>query len=484
MKQVVIVGGGIAGLTAAALIAQEGHAVTVLEGSREWGGSAGKFTRRDLTYPVGATLGMGFEPGGIHARVLDHLGVTHQVEPLDVVMTIRIEGRLIHYYQNRDAFLTELTSHFPEQASSIRAFFAEIEQIHEAIRPLMAELPALPLQDLADVRRLVRHTKSVVLLPYFPLTIGHLLRKHRLADTLFAQVIDGILLDSMQTGQEASALLGAVALSIYHEGAYYVPGGLYRLAEQLKETAEASGATCLLGRKVTSIRKTPDGFLIEDRRGRLTLADAVICAVPLEGIREVVSSDIRRTLRRTYQRQEKLQQWATFTYYAAIPESIILSDEAFRQVHDPSLPSGHAFISLSRPDDRLRAPAGQRTLTMSCHVPIGTFDKTDRKRYDEQVEVMSAIFEAILEQQFPGFVQQAIERHPGGPGAWVRYTFRPDGGVGGYPQRPSTSLLFAAPFRTGIDHFFAIGDTIFPGAGTIGATTSAIHVARQFDVRL
>lgn len=484
MKHVAIIGGGIAGLTAAALIAQEGHAVTLLEGSREWGGSAGKFTRRDLTYPVGATLGMGFEAGGIHARVLDHLGVTHHVEPLDVVMTIRALGHTIHYYQDRLAFLTELTSHFPEQASSIRAFFNEINQIHEAIRPLMAELPALPLQDLTDVLRLVRHAKSVVLLPYFPLTIGHLLRKHQLAETVFAQVIDGILLDSMQTGQEASALLGAVTLSIYHEGAYYVPGGLYRLAEQLKETAEANGATCLLGRKITSVRKTADGFLIEDRRGRLTIADDVVCAVPLEGIQKVVSQDIRRVLRKTYRRQEKLRQWATFTYYAAIPESIIVSDEAFRQVHDPTLPSGHAFISLSRSDDRFRAPVGQRTLTMSCHVPIGAFDKTNRKRYDEQIETMSGIFEAILEQQFPGFSQQAIERHPGGPGAWVRYTFRPDGGVGGYPQQPSTSLLFAAPFRTGINHFFAIGDTIFPGAGTIGATTSAIHVARQFGVKI
>ena len=73
MKRIAIIGGGIAGVTAAALLARHGHDVTLCEGSREWGGSAGKFTRKDFTYPVGATLGMGFEAGGIHERVLRHL---------------------------------------------------------------------------------------------------------------------------------------------------------------------------------------------------------------------------------------------------------------------------------------------------------------------------------------------------------------------------------------------------------------------------
>ncbi|WP_430070976.1 FAD-dependent oxidoreductase [Priestia aryabhattai] len=39
-KQVVVIGGGIGGLTAGALLAKHGYEVTVLEASREWGGCA------------------------------------------------------------------------------------------------------------------------------------------------------------------------------------------------------------------------------------------------------------------------------------------------------------------------------------------------------------------------------------------------------------------------------------------------------------
>ncbi|MCK2157797.1 NAD(P)/FAD-dependent oxidoreductase [Exiguobacterium sp. 17-1] len=485
MKRIVIIGGGIAGVTAAALLARNGHDVTLCEGSREWGGSAGKFTRKDFTYPVGATLGMGFESGGIHDRVLQHLQIDQPVELLETVMAIKLAGHDILYYRDRDRFIAHLKNQFRDQADSIQHFFDELDRIQRHVRPLMQALPALPLKTLHDARMIVQETKaSLPLLPYLTRTIGDILRKHQLDGTIFAQLIDGILLDSMQTGKEASALLGAVALSIYHDGAYYVPGGLYRIAERLKAAAETDGATVLLGRKITSVRQTADGFLLEDRRGRLLLADAVIGAVPIEAMQQLVGPSLQPVLRRTYKRQADLTQWATFTYYAAIPETIIQDDHAFRQIHNPILPSGHAFISLSRTGDIERAPAGCRTLTMSCHIPIGQFARDDRERYDRQVETMQEKFETILECEFPGFRNQVIERHPGGPGAWVRYTSRPDGGVGGYPQLPSTSLFRAASFRTGVPGLYIIGDTVFPGAGTIGATTSAIHVAREFGVKI
>jgi len=44
-KQIVIVGAGISGLTAAAYLCQEGHKVTLLEKSDDLGGLIGSFKR-------------------------------------------------------------------------------------------------------------------------------------------------------------------------------------------------------------------------------------------------------------------------------------------------------------------------------------------------------------------------------------------------------------------------------------------------------
>ena len=57
---VAVVGGGIAGLTAAALLAAEGLNVELLEAHSQSGGCAGTFRRGPYTFDVGATQVAGF----------------------------------------------------------------------------------------------------------------------------------------------------------------------------------------------------------------------------------------------------------------------------------------------------------------------------------------------------------------------------------------------------------------------------------------
>ena len=60
----IVIGAGIGGLTAAALLLRAGHRVTVLEAHVYPGGSAGTFYHKGYRFDAGATLAGGFSPGG------------------------------------------------------------------------------------------------------------------------------------------------------------------------------------------------------------------------------------------------------------------------------------------------------------------------------------------------------------------------------------------------------------------------------------
>ena len=53
MSHIIVIGGGISGLASAALLAKEGHTVTVLEGRDQLGGRAGVWERDGFTYDTG-----------------------------------------------------------------------------------------------------------------------------------------------------------------------------------------------------------------------------------------------------------------------------------------------------------------------------------------------------------------------------------------------------------------------------------------------
>ena len=118
-KRILVVGAGIGGLTAGSLLAKEGFDVTVLEAAAELGGCAGKYKRHPYLFPVGATLGMGLEPGGIHERVFRHLGKPMDLEPLKRVMEMVHPTGTFVFHKDRRRHVRELAAHFPQHKTAI-----------------------------------------------------------------------------------------------------------------------------------------------------------------------------------------------------------------------------------------------------------------------------------------------------------------------------------------------------------------------------
>ena len=86
---VVVVGAGVGGLAAGALLARKGAMVTVLEAQDYPGGCAATFAREGYRFDAGATIGCGFHDGGPMDMLGKELGIIWPVSPEPVAWQYR-----------------------------------------------------------------------------------------------------------------------------------------------------------------------------------------------------------------------------------------------------------------------------------------------------------------------------------------------------------------------------------------------------------
>ncbi|MCK7493379.1 MAG: FAD-dependent oxidoreductase [Comamonadaceae bacterium] len=87
----IIVGGGIAGLTAAAYLARAGQKVLLIEKNRECGGLVNSFVRDGFHFDAGVRA---LEDAGIIFPMLKDLGI--QLEVVKSPVSLGIENEIIH----------------------------------------------------------------------------------------------------------------------------------------------------------------------------------------------------------------------------------------------------------------------------------------------------------------------------------------------------------------------------------------------------
>ena len=124
--QIVIVGGGMAGLTAAAFLCQAGLKVLLFEKEMKIGGLVNSFDDQGFTFDGGIRA---IENSGIVRPMLRQLGI--EVPFIRNGVSIGIESDVINLQSKNSLqdYLQLLRSHFPENSGDIDRFGCEIEKI-------------------------------------------------------------------------------------------------------------------------------------------------------------------------------------------------------------------------------------------------------------------------------------------------------------------------------------------------------------------
>lgn len=497
--RVVVVGGGIGGLTTAALLAHRGYAVSVFDQAIVPGGCASTFRRKGFTFDVGATQVAGLEPGGIHHQIFSELGVELPDARLcDPGCAVYLPGEdaPIRVWRNPEQWQRERQQQFPGS----EPFWQLMGDLFRYSWAFQSRDPVLPPRSLWDLWQLVKAVRPGTMLtaPYALSTVGQVLRRLGLGnDRRLKTFLDMQLkLYSQVNADETAVLYAATALGVSQapQGLFHLEGSMQVLSDRLVEALERDGGTLKMRHTVERIQ--PIGHSTTDSAGdrfNVTVRDQKTNKVWNETAAHVVANvtvqDLMRLLEDDapsgyQQRVDKLPDGSgAFVVYLGVTQDAVPDDcpPHLQFLYDYDGPIGEnnsLFVSVSRPGDG-RAPAGHATIIASSFTDLRAWWHRDDYEQLKQTYTEEAI--AKLGQFFTLTDETIVHVEAATPQTFARYTARDRGAVGGIGQRISTFGPFGFANRTPIDGLWLVGDCVHPGEGTAGVSYSALTVARQIQ---
>ena len=472
-ESVIIIGGGIAGLTTACLLTKAGISCTVLEQNWLPGGCATSYPRKHYIFESGATTLVGLDPDMPLRHLLDEINLSIEPIALDIPMKVYLKsGKSLTRYQDLDRWIAEAERVFGPRGQ--RGFWEHCYKVSQAVWKTSLQQRNFPPSRWIDLFQAASNfrVQQLKMVPYAFQSVSQLLRRYELhTHTEFVEFVNEQLLITAQNHmEEVNVLFGATALCYTNYTNFYMPGGLIELVNPLVEFLKKNGSDVRLREGALHITQEEGGYQVETKKGKYA-APYLVSAIPINNTLDLFSDNLR--IQEKYEdkvlHSEELNSAFQLSFVARKRNRF---DCLHHQIHlEKPLPyteSASIFLSLSHPDDTQRCGADEFVGSVSTHVP-----HPEQTFIDNKDLIVDTIFDKL---ESLGFLsrEDLLFHHSSTPKAWKKWTGRSWGFVGGYPQYMRIKPWQMLDAR--LDHrgAYICGDSTYPGQGIPGACLSGI----------
>lgn len=502
----IIVGAGVGGLTAAALLARSGKRVLLLDQHYVAGGNATLFRRKDWEFDVGLHYLGDCHPGGTLPSILDACGVTGvRFRPMDTDLEkLSFPGFDFAIPASRDEFARRLLERYPAEAKGIRRYIRFLEQCERVVEA--DQRGSLP-------ERVWSIARSPMVMRYAGSPLGELLdsctQNAELRSVLTAQ--HGTY--GVAPKRVAAVLHAGLVNHYFRSGGYYPEGGGQHLSDALVDAIEAAGGHVRLCASVNRIevtdgRATAVSFHNKHLGSRTVLSDTIIS-----------NADLKRTITCLVGIEHFPAKWAarTLDYEMALPLFVVFLGLA---IAPKDIPYGNSnrwlfnrmdfdaqydemcagklegepsiYVSTSSmkdPNNATIAPEGHTNVEVMAVVPKDfgywgiTAEQVRDGSYKKQPDYIARkqeLEDALLrqfERIVPGAAAATVYRESASPMTHTRYVRSSEGSCYGFAALPSQFLGKRPGARSTIEGLFFCGTNCRAGHGIVGAMTSGVQAA-------
>ena len=482
---VLVVGGGLSGLSAASLLAKRGLKVAVVDKATHPGGSCGAFRRDDTLFDQGSSMLFGWGEKGFNAHrfLFNCLEEPIDIIQHDLLYCIHFGDTKVRFFPNIEQFIEELVPLFPDEEQNLRKFYHDMEKLYTHV---MVENPSYTTPDEVDrkaaLESMRHHPISYIrFLSYLNKSARSLLSKYFSNPKIFNFFDKLTSTYCYTTVAESPAILSSVMFVDNHVGgSYYPAGSTLFLTGKLEKVIEEHGGTMINKSEVVSFdtaQGTITGVNLADGR-KLTANQIIYSGTVWNLYGKLLPTEATAEKRRTWA-EKQVPTYPSVALYLlvdkeAIDEGTIAVEMLIGNID--VLDEAEVTVYIPSVDDKTICPEDAHVV-MAIGPSFADWDTLDEDSYKQRKEEEVERLLTVLEKRWPLVRNHVRHVELATPKTIERYTMKNGGAVAGPKQMLGNHMFKRLHIQTEFSNLFCCGESTVMGTGTPTVTTSGIAAA-------